>query len=93
MFVDRTGLPGPRAWSNQSFPEGKADHPVTDVTWYEAAAYAAFRGKQLPTIFQWEKAARNGTRRPAGVAPCPGARSIPATRSTHRANFGNGTCR
>jgi hypothetical protein len=28
------------------------------VTWYEAAAYAEFRGKQLPTIFQWEKAAR-----------------------------------
>ncbi len=57
---DRTGLPGPRSWLNQTFPEGKADHPVTDITWYEAAAYAAFRGKQLPTIFQWEKAARNG---------------------------------
>jgi eukaryotic-like serine/threonine-protein kinase len=59
-FQDRTGLPGPRSWTNQTFPEGKADHPVTDITWYEAAAYAAFRGKQLPTIFQWEKAARNG---------------------------------
>ncbi|HEX4950995.1 MAG TPA: protein kinase [Blastocatellia bacterium] len=59
-FKDRTGLPGPRSWSNQTFPEGKAEHPVTDITWYEAAAYAAFRGKQLPTIFQWEKAARNG---------------------------------
>ncbi len=57
---DRTGLPGPRAWLNQTFPEGKADHPVTDITWHEAAAYAVFRGKQLPTIFQWEKAARNG---------------------------------
>jgi eukaryotic-like serine/threonine-protein kinase len=59
-FKDRTGLPGPRTWSNQNFPDGKAKHPVTDVSWYEAAAYAAFRGKQLPTIFQWEKAARNG---------------------------------
>jgi eukaryotic-like serine/threonine-protein kinase len=59
-FKDRTGLPGPRSWSNQNFPEGKPDHPVTDLTWYEASAYAAFRGKQLPTIFQWEKAARNG---------------------------------
>jgi eukaryotic-like serine/threonine-protein kinase len=59
-FRDRTGLPGPRSWSSQNFPEGKADHPVTDISWYEAAAYAAFRGKQLPTIFQWEKAARNG---------------------------------
>jgi formylglycine-generating enzyme required for sulfatase activity len=59
-FKDRTGLPGPRSWSSQNFPEGKAHHPVTDISWYEAAAYAAFRGKQLPTVFQWEKAARNG---------------------------------
>ena len=61
-FKDRTGLPGPRDWSNQNFPDGKADYPVANITWYEAAAYAAFRGKQLPTIFQWEKAARAGNR-------------------------------
>jgi serine/threonine protein kinase/formylglycine-generating enzyme required for sulfatase activity len=59
-FKDRTGLPGPRGWVNQDFPEGKAEHPVTDISWYEAAAYAAFRGKELPTVFQWEKAARGG---------------------------------
>ncbi|MGH9799368.1 MAG: protein kinase domain-containing protein, partial [Blastocatellia bacterium] len=59
-FRDRTGLPGPRSWSGQNFAEGKAEHPVTDITWHEAAAYAAFRGKQLPGVFQWEKAARNG---------------------------------
>lgn len=57
-FKDRTSLPGPRNWTNQEFPEGKADYPVTDVSWYEAAAYAAFRGKSLPTVFQWELAAR-----------------------------------
>lgn len=59
-FKDRTGLPGPRDWSNQNYPDGKADYPVANICWYEAAAYAAFRGKQLPTIFQWEKAARAG---------------------------------
>jgi eukaryotic-like serine/threonine-protein kinase len=59
-FRDRTGLQGPRSWTGQNFGDGKAEHPVTDITWYEAAAYAEFRGKQLPTIFQWEKAARNG---------------------------------
>jgi eukaryotic-like serine/threonine-protein kinase len=57
---DRTGLPGPRSWSNQTYAEGRANHPVTDVTWYEAAAYAEFRGGSLPSVFQWEKAARNG---------------------------------
>lgn len=60
LLIDRTGLPAPRNWSNQNYPDGKAMHPVTDINWYEAAAYAEFRGKQLPNIFQWEKAARNG---------------------------------
>lgn len=60
-FTDRTGLAGPRDWLNQEYPEGKANHPVTGITWYEASAYAEFIGKSLPTIFQWEKAARAGT--------------------------------
>jgi serine/threonine protein kinase/dienelactone hydrolase len=60
LLKDRTGLPGPRSWSNQNFPDGAGDLPVTDITWYEAAAYAEFRGKKLPTVFQWEKAARDG---------------------------------
>jgi formylglycine-generating enzyme required for sulfatase activity/dienelactone hydrolase len=90
-FKDRTGLPGPRTWSNQNFPEGKARYPVTDVSWYEATAYAAFRGKQLPTIFQWEKAARNGR-----VAPpanyMPWGIFYPGDTVEWRANFeGGGT--
>jgi len=60
LFVDRSQLPGPRSWINQEFPEGKGNYPVTDITWYEASAYAEFRGKSLPTVYQWEKAARNG---------------------------------
>ena len=58
-MTDRSGLPGPRSWTNQEYPEGEAEHPVTDVTWYEASAYAEYMGKQLPTVFQWEKAARD----------------------------------
>jgi formylglycine-generating enzyme required for sulfatase activity len=59
-LVDRTGLPGPRSWSAQTYPADTGDHPVTGVSWYEAVAYATYRGKQLPTAFQWEKAARDG---------------------------------
>jgi len=91
IFIDRTGLPGPRGWSNQNVPDGRADHPVTDVNWYEADAYAAFRGKQLPTVFEWEKAARNGTRGAAGVSFMPWGVFYPGDSLAARANFGNGT--
>ncbi|HLX64293.1 MAG TPA: SUMF1/EgtB/PvdO family nonheme iron enzyme [Planctomycetota bacterium] len=33
-------------------------HPVVNVTWREAEEYAAHYGKRLPTIYEWEKAAR-----------------------------------
>ncbi len=56
-FTDRTGRPGPAVWEAGSFPDGQAEHPVTGVSWYEAAAYAAFVGAELPTIYHWSRAA------------------------------------
>ena len=91
MFVDRTGLAGPRSWSNQSAPDDRSDHPVTDITWYEADAYATFRGKRLATIFEWEKAARNGFLPPAGVSAMPWGVFYPGDVLEGRANFGTGT--
>ncbi|MBN8618697.1 MAG: SUMF1/EgtB/PvdO family nonheme iron enzyme [Anaerolineae bacterium] len=42
----------------QCTDEPVADHPRACVTWYEAEAYAAWRGGSLPTEAQWEYAAR-----------------------------------
>ncbi|HRH44386.1 MAG TPA: SUMF1/EgtB/PvdO family nonheme iron enzyme, partial [Pyrinomonadaceae bacterium] len=62
--------------------------PVTDITWFEAAAYAKFRGKSLPTIFQWEKAARDG-KFDEGYNTMPWGLSRDADSTDFLANFGN----
>jgi formylglycine-generating enzyme required for sulfatase activity/predicted Ser/Thr protein kinase len=59
-FRDATGRPGPSTWELGAYPEGQADFPVSGVSWYEAAAYAEFAGKSLPTIYHWFHAAGTG---------------------------------
>ena len=56
-FRDATGRPGPATWRNGSFPPGRQEHPVCGVSWFEAAAFARFAGKSLPTIHHWQWAA------------------------------------
>jgi dienelactone hydrolase len=56
LFRDATGRPGPSTWEGGRYPEGKADYPVSGVSWFEAAAYAEFAGKALPVIAQGYKA-------------------------------------
>ena len=56
-FHDSTGRPGPAGWELGDYPKGQDEYPVTGVSWYEAAAYAEFAGKALPTVFHWSRAA------------------------------------
>jgi dienelactone hydrolase len=52
-FSDRTGQAGPSTWELGAYPEGQGDHPVSGVSWYEAAAYCASVEKTLPSVFHW----------------------------------------
>ncbi|MGD8869905.1 MAG: SUMF1/EgtB/PvdO family nonheme iron enzyme, partial [Gemmatimonadales bacterium] len=56
-LVDATGRPGPADWELSRYPEGREDYPVGGVSWYEAAAYCAYVGKDLPTFYHWRRAA------------------------------------
>lgn len=56
-FSDSTGNPGPAGWIDGTYRPGTADLPVTGVSWYEAMAYARFRGFKLPAAAHWARAA------------------------------------
>jgi len=56
-FKDATGWPGPSSWTYGKYPKGQDDYPVCGVSWYEAAAYAKYVGKDLPAIYHWARAA------------------------------------
>lgn len=83
LFQDKTGRSGPATWVQGEYPAGQADYPVTGVSWFEAAAYAEFVGKSLPTIYHWTAAA----------SPTDSSSIIPASNFTGKGPSPVGTYR
>lgn len=76
-MTDRSGKPGPRYWLDGVYLEGQEDYPVVGVSWYEAAAFARWTGKRLPSDAEWVK---------AGAWPLP---TEGVSRSQRRYPWGN----
>lgn len=67
-FVSATGYRRPNFWMDND-PAKILDLPIIGVTLEEAEAYARWRGKRLPTLLEWQAAARGKTGQlyPGGV--------------------------
>jgi len=69
FMIDSTGRLGPKDWELGSYKDGEGELPVTGISWYEAQAYARYKGNILPPMYHWAKAAFPITEIAAPISP------------------------
>ncbi len=78
FFVSSTKRKAPAGWKGGAAPAGEEDYPATGVSWEDAAAFALWSGKRLPTETEWERAGMDTRERafPWGESYIPGSANI-----------------
>jgi len=87
LFIAATGHPHPSHWDSPEFSTASAEHPVVNVSFTDAQAYANWSEKSLPTELQWEKAARG----PRGLMFPWGDQATPAKCNVRESGVGSTT--
>lgn len=57
-FVSDTGRQAPSHWKDGQFDSALKEHPVNNITWFDAYSYCYWAWKRLPTEAEWEMVAR-----------------------------------
>ena len=90
LLIDTTGRNGPAGWELGNYRAGEGGLPVTGVSWYEAVAYARYRGEDLPSAYHWTRAGLLNAyfRTPKDYSNFSGA-ILPATDESALGPFGS----
>ena len=91
FMTDKTDRPGPATWQAGDYPEDEDDYPVSGISWYEAAAFAEFAGKELPTYLHWNNAMGGGYFYSELIPNCNFSNKGPSGVGSFRSMNNNGT--